>query len=99
MSLGLLVTQARNELVRRVIAVDPPKHFGRPRCLTIAQTLDKIMYILENADQFRAVHGQFHIDDVRKTIARDPSFYSRHRRTSDRELLSFSIVNLVFRLN
>ena len=84
MSSALLVTQARNELVRRVVAVDPPKNFGRPRSLTITQTLDKIMYICRTGCQWSQLptEGMVSYKTVYHRFSPYYFFFSDHRSWS-----------------
>jgi len=81
MSSALLVTQARNELVRRVVAVDPPKNFGRPRSLTITQTLDKIMYICRTGCQWSQLPTEGMVSC--KTVYHRFNLWSKHRVFED----------------
>jgi putative transposase len=52
MTSSLLISRARNELLRLVLLIDKPLPGGRPRILSSTQLLDKILYICRTGCQW-----------------------------------------------
>lgn len=81
MSLGLLTTDARNEILRRVLTVDVISHRGRPRSLSTIETLERILYVCRTGCQwsqlplpgcvsYKTVHRRF-MEWSRKRVFED----------------------------
>ena len=79
--MALLITQARNELVRRVVAADPPRRLGRPRSLTVVQTLDRIMYVCRTGCQWSQLPTEGHVSY--KTVYHRFNVWSKRRVFED----------------
>jgi len=81
MSLSLLTVKAKNEVLRRVLAVDSCSSTGRPRCMSAVQTLERVLFVcrtgcqwsqlpMENGHSYKTVHHRFMV-------------WSRHRVFED----------------
>jgi transposase len=81
MSLSLLTIEAKNELLRRVLAVDIPFSKGRPRKFTSAQTLERILYMCRTGCQWSQLPLPSCISY--KTVHRRFMFWSKKRVFED----------------
>ena len=81
MTLSLLTVQARNEILRRVIAVDTISHRGRPRNLSTVETLERILYICRTGCQWSQLPLPAHVSY--KTVHRRFMEWSKKRVFED----------------
>ena len=51
-SLSLLTVKAKNEVLRRVLAVDSCSSTGRPRCMSAVQTLERVLFVCRTGCQW-----------------------------------------------